>query len=461
MNRIYVGAFQMFGSPSARGVSAWTHPRSDLTAFHDLEHWVRLARLLDEEGFDFLFFADSFGYPTLRGEMIDAAAEYGINFPLLDPQVLLPVLAHATTRLGLVVTETTGLHHPFETARRFATLDHLAGGRLGMNVVTGSIQNVVAELFGHERMRRHDDRYEMAQEALDLARRYWEESWDDGALVADPARPLYADPAGLHRIEHDGTYYRSSGYLTVDPSPQRTPVIFQAGTSERGREFAARNADCVLIQGSTVEQTAATIADLRARAVAVGRDPGSLRVVVTLSALIAARASDAHRLRAEFEALQTEEVAAAMFASNTGIDLLSLDRSLPLSQQSLDEVVGQMGQSNIDRFVGPDGSGPSVGEILAQLTGKGIRGFQFTGDAVGVADGIEELVDATGLDGFMLDPLFGSADVEDFCALVMPELRRRGRVPEVRESPEASTLRERLFGEARSGEERRLEVRAG
>ena len=441
MNPILVGVFQMFGSPSARGVSAWTHPRSDLTRFHDLDHWIALATQLDDSGFDFLFFADSFGYPTIDGALVPAAARYGINFPLLEPLLLIPTLAHHTRNLGLVVTETTGLHHPFETARRFATLDHLTGGRIGMNVVTGSIQNVVAQLFGHDEMRQHDDRYDMAEEYLALARDYWERSWDDGALVNDPDAPLYVDPAKLHRIEHDGTYYRSSGYLTVDPSPQRTPVIFQAGTSGRGKAFAAANADCVLVQGAVPEQVAATVADIRAQAVAAGRQAEDVKIVVTLSALVAERAEDAAALRAEFDALQSEEVAAAMFVSNTGIDLLALDPARPLSQVPRNEIVGQMGQSNLDRFIAADGSGPTVREILAQLRTQGIRGFQLTGDPVAVTDEIEELMATTDLDGFLLDPLFGTADVDDFARLVMPELSQRGRLRSV---CTGLTLRERM-----------------
>ncbi|GAA1466501.1 NtaA/DmoA family FMN-dependent monooxygenase [Microbacterium thalassium] len=445
MDRIYLGVFEMFGSPSARGVSAWAHPRSDLTRFHDIGHWVELAKTLDDAGFDWLFFADSFGYPTIGGEMVDAAARYGINFPLLDPQMLLPILAASTRDLGLVVTETTGLHHPFETARRFATLDHIAGGRLGMNVVTGSVQNVVADLFGHERMREHDLRYDMAQEYLDVARRYWEQSWDDGAVIADPTSPIYVDPAKLHRIEHDGTFYRSSGYLTVDPSPQRTPVIFQAGSSGRGKEFAAANADCVLLQSSAAEQMAANIADIRARAAAHGRDPRSVKVVATQSFFVAEDAEDARALQREFRDMQTVEVAAAMFVSNTGIDLLSLDPGKPLSQIPLDDVVGQMGQSNIDRFVGPDGAGPTVGEILEQLRVRGIRGSQIVGTPTAVADQIEEFLEATDLDGLMVDPLFGAEDVRDFARLVMPELRRRGRLGE---RGTQRTLRDQLFSEA-------------
>ncbi|GAA1705594.1 LLM class flavin-dependent oxidoreductase [Microbacterium sediminicola] len=444
MERIYVGVFEMFGSPSARGVSAWTHPRSDLTKFHDTQHWISLAKTLDDAGFDWLFFADSFGYPTIDGQMVGAAARYGINFPLMDPQLLLPILAEHTTNLGLVVTETTGLHHPFETARRFATLDHLSGGRLGMNVVTGSIQNVVADLFGHERMREHDLRYDMAQEYLDLTRRFWEESWDDGALVNDPSAPVYVDPEKLHMIEHEGQFYRSRGYLTVDPSAQRTPVIFQAGSSGRGKEFAAANADCVLLQSSAPEQMAANIADIRRRAEANGRDPRSVKVVATQSFFVAEDAADARALQQEFRDMQTVEVAAAMFVSNTGIDLLALDPAKPLSQIPLDEVVGQMGQSNIDRFVGPDGTGPSVGEILEQLRVRGIRGSQMVGTPVEVADQIEEFLEATDLDGIMVDPLFGAEDIRDFARLVMPELRRRGRLGD---QPAGTTLRDRLFAE--------------
>lgn len=450
MSEMILGAFQMFGSPSARGVTAWQHPRSDITRFHEIDHWVEVARLLDDSGFDFLFFADSWGYPTADGVIVDAAAKYGINFPLLDPQLLIPVLAYATNRLGFVVTETTGIHHPVETARRFATLDHLTEGRLGMNVVTGAIQNVVADLFGHGEMRQHDDRYDRADEYLRLARDYLENSWDSEALVDDAESATYADAAHLHKIEHNGTYYRSAGYFSVDPSPQRTPVIFQAGTSGRGKDFAASNAECVLLQGSTLELTAANVADIRARAVESGRDPQSIRMLVTISITVAPTREEAVALRAEFDALQTEEVTAAMFASNTGIDLLSLDPALPLSQIAENGVVGQIGQSNIDRFTPADGPAPSVREILDQLRGRGLRGFQLVGDAIEIADELEHILAVTGLDGFMLDPLFGTADIEDFSTLVMPELRRRGRLSQ---PASAGTLRERLFADRSAGAE--------
>lgn len=439
-----LGVFQMFGSPSRRGVSAWRHPASDLADFHRLDGWVRLARQMERDGFDFLFLADSFGYPSHEGRILDVAAREGLNFPLLDPQVLVAALAGATDRLGLVVTETTGLHHPLETARRFATLDHLTSGRIGMNVVTGSIQDVVASLFGHDTMVEHDERYDRAEDYLRLTRAYWEDAWSDGALVDDAAAATYVDPAGLHRIQHTGPYYRSDGYFPVDPSPQRSPVIFQAGTSGRGKLFAATHADCVLMQAGSVEHTRAQAEDLRRRVAAVGRDPRDVRLMVTLSATVAGTTAEATRLAEEFTALQTVEVAAAMYLANTGIDLLALDPDRPLSQVERTGAVGQIGQSNLDRFSG-DGTGPepTVREILRELHGRGLRGLHLVGDGPGVAADLEAYLETTTLDGVLLDPLFGSRDVAAFGELVVPLLRERGLLPP---QPTAGTLREQVFG---------------
>lgn len=444
MKNMYLGVFQVFGSPSKRGILSWQHPRSDVLRFHEVDYWVDIARLLDRSGFDFLFFADGYGYPELDGDLLPDAARYGVNLPLLDPQLLIPVLARETSGLGLVVTETTGDHHPVETARRFATLDHMTGGRLGMNVVTGTAQNAVANLFGHESMVAHDTRYDVADEYLELARLYWERSWETDAVVADVAGVRYIDPDKLHRVEFAGEHYRSSGYLPVDPSPQRTPVIFQAGTSERGRAFAARNAECVLIQGTSYEYTARNVADIRRRAAEAGRDPDSIRILVTATITVAPTTEEARAIRDSFERDQRDEVTAAMYVGNTGINLLDLDPERPLSQITEDATVGQMGQSNIDRFRAASGQAePTVGQILDQLRGRGVRGFQITGSTSEVVDELERMLDATDLDGILLDPIFGRPDMEDFATLAIPELRRRGRIGD---RPSGSTLRDRLFG---------------
>ena len=442
MKRMHLGVFEVAG-PQVGGTLSWPHPRSDSLRFHELDYWFRIAQLLDTAGFDFLFFADGYGYPAIDGDLPDLAVRAGINFPALDPALIIPTLAHHTERLGFVVTSSTGLDHPVQTARRFATLDHLTGGRIGWNIVTGASQDTVAQLFGHTGMTQHDARYDQADEYVDLALTLWEGSWEDDALVGDKDSGVFADPDKLHRIEYRGEHFRSSGYFTVDPSPQRTPVLFQAGTSARGRAYAARNAECVFVQGTTVEQTRANVADIRARAAENGRDPRGIRVMVGVTVTVAASHDAAVALRREFDALQTDEVVAVLYAGNTGIDLLALNPDLPLTQLNNGAgPAGQMGQSNIDRFLGSAGRpAPTVREILDQLRGRGTRGFEVVGSPTEVADQLERLMDDTDLDGFLLEPIFDPADLEDFAALVVPELRRRGRMPAV---PATGSLRAQL-----------------
>ncbi|MFD1720034.1 NtaA/DmoA family FMN-dependent monooxygenase [Amnibacterium endophyticum] len=451
MKRMRLGVFEVAG-PQVGGTLSWPHPRSASIRYREPGYWIDVARLLDEAGFDFLFFADGYGYPTVRGELHPLSPAGGINFPGIDPAYLIPVLAHATKRLGFVVTSSTGLDHPLQTARKFATLDHLTGGRVGWNIVTGASQDVIARLFGHDAMRRHDDRYDQADEYLELALRYWQTGWDDDAVLEDRDAQVYADPEKVHPVEFEGDHFRSSGWFAVVPSPQRTPVLFQAGTSARGREYAAGNAECVFVQGTTVAATAANVADIRARAAEQGRDPESLRIMVGVSVTVGETREAALAQRTEFDALQTDEVVNVLYSGNTGIDLLSLDPNRSLEQLADDPSAGsggtgkagQMGQSNIDRFLPKDGSpAPTVRQILDQLKGRGTRGFQVTGSVTEVANELESLMDETGLDGFLLEPIFAPTDLEDFARLVVPELRRRGRLPE---EPSTGTLREQLTG---------------
>ncbi|QWT22735.1 NtaA/DmoA family FMN-dependent monooxygenase [Subtercola sp. PAMC28395] len=444
MKQIHLGVFEVAG-PQVGGTLSWPHPRSDSLRYHELDFWIGMAKTLDQAGFDFLFFADGFGFPAIDGDLPELAARGGINFPGIDPSLLIPTLARETERLGFVVTSSTGLDHPLQTARRFATLDHLTGGRIGWNIVTGASANTVADLFGHNTMKAHDDRYDQADEYVDLAMQFWEGSWEDDGFVGDKENQVLADRSKIHRITFEGQHFRSTGYFTVDPSPQRTPVLFQAGTSARGRAYAARNAECVFVQGTTVEATKANVADIRARAAEWGRDPDSLKIMVGLTVTVAETSEAAAAQRKEFDDLQTDEVVAVLYAGNTGIDLLSLDPARDLTQLRDDGgVVGQMGQSNIDRFLPKDGSpAPTVREILDQLRGRGTRGLQLTDSTAEVCDQLEYLVDETGLDGFLLEPIFAPADLEDFARLVVPELRRRGRMPA--ESGTGS-LREQVLG---------------
>jgi long-chain alkane monooxygenase len=443
---MHLGVFEVT-APQVGGTLSWHHPYSDSVHHREQQHWIDVAQLLEAAGFDFLFFADGYGYPTMNGELPAAVTRGGLNFTGIDPMLLISTLAHHTSRLGFVVTSSTGIDHPVAMARRFATLDHLTGGRIGWNVVTGASQDTIAGLFGHTEMTQHDTRYEIAREYVDLCLQLWEGCWEDEALVQDKESGVFADRDKLHRIEHVGKHFRSSGFFTVVPSPQRTPVLFQAGTSNAGREFAAGQAECVFLQGTTLPHAAANVADIRARAAANGRDPRAVKVLVGATVTVAATHEEALARRAEFENLQTDEVAAAIYAGNTGVDLSVLDPDLPLSQiydnPSGDARIGQMGQSNIERFKRPDGSWPLVREVLDELRGRGTRGFTVVGDPVEVADQLEEIMDVTDVDGFLLEAIFSPGDHELFCELVVPELRRRGRLP-MDPAQDTGTLRQRL-----------------
>ncbi|MCU1446729.1 NtaA/DmoA family FMN-dependent monooxygenase [Cryobacterium sp.] len=436
---LHFGVFEVMG-PQVGGTFSWTHPRSESIDYMNVDHWIRVVKILEESGFDFLFFAGGYGYPIIDGDLPEVAVTRGINFSGLDPDYLIPVLARHTEKLGFVVTQSTGLDHPVQLARRFSTLDHLTQGRIGWNIVTGASQNAVAEVFGHDQMVPHDTRYEMAGEYVELAARFWETAWDDDALVADRATGVFARREGIHRVEYDGKHYQTRGYYGAPPSPQRTPVLFQAGTSPTGRAFAALNAECVFVQATTPSRTKAAVADLRRLGIEAGRAPDTLKTMAGLTVFVGETEERARELEAEFDALQTDEIVASLYAGNTGIDLLALDPDRTL-RQVLDAggPVGQMGTSNIERFLGDDA--PTVREILEQLRGRGTRGFRIVGDPTQIADQIEQLVAETDLDGFLIEPVFQPNDLEDFGRLVMPILRERGRL---RDGEAGNTLRARL-----------------
>ena len=457
MKRIGLGVFET-AEPNLGGTITRTGGDGSGAEQRELSHWVAVARLLDDAGFDFLFFAGSrFAWPSVGDELAAplVAAGFGAS---IDASYLLPALAAVTERIGLVVTSSTGTDHPAATVRTFSTLDHLTGGRVGWNIVTGAFADTQAAVLGQTRMVPHDERYAMAGEYLDVALRCWEGAWadgapDDGAAARDgQAAPNAHDPTArvdasrARRVVHEGEHYRTSGYHLSPPGPQRTPLLFQAGTSEAGREFAATYAECVFVQGTTVAGTAAHVVDIRARAAAHGRDPAAVKVFVGATVVTAATAQGAAEQRAAFEALQSDVVAAAWYAGITGIDLLALD-----PQRSLEQVFegpgaagrGQLGRSNVERFLPADGSpAPTARQVLDQLKHRGTRGFAITGDGAGVADAVEELVDATDLDGIMLEPTAGAASLHAFVDHVVPELERRGR----RGEAAGSTFRERMTG---------------
>ncbi|QJU53276.1 NtaA/DmoA family FMN-dependent monooxygenase [Herbiconiux sp. KACC 21604] len=427
------GVFEIL-TPS-NGVPTWRHPHGRGDRYGDPAYWTQLAATLDEAGFDFILFADSYGYPQIDGEVPEEVLTHGILFPGYDPLLLVSAIAQAAPTLGVVVTSSTSLEQPLPTARRFATLDAFTKGHIGWNVVTGSTAQVTEGLFGITHFD-HDKRYDVADEFVDLTRSLLEDVWDDDAVVFDRESNVLVDPTRIRPLSYTGEHFASHGLFKVPPGPQRVPVLFQAGMSGRGRDFGARNAEAMFIQGQTAEQAAAASADIRARVVAAGRDAHDLRIISGVTVTVAPTRAEALAKRAELEEQFSMDDAAVLFAGFTGIDLRALDRSMRI------EEIGDtdQGHTPLDRYRSVPGI-ETVQDVLDAFRVQE-RGFVVTGSPREVAEELVETARIADLDGFLLEPTFGDAGAyEEFIELVVPELRALGAW---KEPDRSATLRERL-----------------
>ncbi|MFT4233622.1 MAG: NtaA/DmoA family FMN-dependent monooxygenase [Microbacterium sp.] len=435
--QLVLGAFEEF-TPNFIG-NSWHHERSDTSAFATLGFWRRMAQRLDAAGFDFLFLAEAIGYPMNdAGEVPEAVIREAVQFPVHDPVAIISALGASTERIGLVVTTSTTAQQPLLNARTFTTLDHLTEGRIGWNIVTSDNQQALVRLLGRTQVTPHDERYAAAAEFVDLDLELWEGAWEDDAILVDKPSRVWADPAKVHRVRRDGAYFRFDGYYPAAPSPQRTPVLFQAGTSEAGTTFAARFAECVFTQDQNPARLAQAVAGLRAKARAAGRPSDSIKVVNGASFVIADTVQEARRLRDELNSTPTREATAALFLGWSGVDLAELDPEL-----TLDQVSTEVGQTALAHRRNPDGTSPTVAEVLDALPST-FGGAKFTGTPASVADDVERFVAETDVDGFLVENWYGGAEgYAEFIGELMPELRRRGLLPP---EPRRGTLREMLTG---------------
>ncbi|GLZ50425.1 LLM class flavin-dependent oxidoreductase [Actinomycetospora sp. NBRC 106378] len=430
--RIHLNAFAMMCA-GHQSPGLWQHPADEGFRYTDLDHWTSLARLLDDAGFDALFLADVLGVYDVAGGSRDAAVRAGIQIPLGDPMMPVSAMAAVTSSLGFGVTVSTSYEHPYALARRFTTLDHLTKGRVGWNVVTGYLASAAANL-GLGAQVAHDQRYEQADEYLEVCRRLWEESWEDDAVVRSGG--TYTDPAKVHDIAFHGRWYDVPGPFLCEPSPQRSPVIFQAGASPRGLAFAGRHAEAVFISGPSTTVLAGQVDRLRSAVSDAGRDPASVTVFCQLAPVVAATSAEADALYAEYLASFSLEGALALFAGWTGLDLTGIDPDQPLRY-----VESDAGRSALASFTTDDPTREwTVGEVARHLAVGG-RGPVAVGSGAEVADQMEHWVDETGADGFNLAYAVVPGTFEQVAHHVVPELRRRGRMPAV---PVGGTLRERL-----------------
>jgi FMN-dependent oxidoreductase (nitrilotriacetate monooxygenase family) len=434
MKQILLGAFEI-NQVNLTSQGLWAHPDQNTYRYKELGYWTELARTLERGYFDFLFLADSYGYPFLRGKTPDVTIEQAVEIPKNDPILLIPALSAVTRDLYFAVTTSTTFEEPYANARRFATLDHLTNGRIAWNVVTTS-SAVVAELFGRAPLP-HDERYARAQDFLDLSYRLFEGSWEDGSVLVDKAARRYADPGRVHPISHEGPYFTSHGYFDSEPSPQRTPVIVQAGASLAGRSFAAANAEMVFLQGKDAPMLRRQVGDVREAAELAGRGPGAIKTISGLSAVTAASRAEAEDKLEEYLSWVNADAARAYYSMMTGIDLAALDPDSSFSALSTEG-----GRTQVERY-----KDMSVRDAAADFIRRGMRELILVGTPGEVAEQIAAIVTETDLDGFNYTPFVSPGSYTDLAGLVVPELQRMGLVRTVR-TP--GTFRERLFGPGNS-----------
>jgi FMN-dependent oxidoreductase (nitrilotriacetate monooxygenase family) len=314
-----------------------------------------------------------------------------------------------------------------------STLDHLTKGRVGWNIVTSYLESG-ARNIGLDGQVRHDNRYDIADEYMEVLYKLWEGSWEDDAVVIDPERNVYTDPEKVHPINHDGEYFKVPGIHLSEPSPQRTPLLYQAGQSNRGKTFAAEHAEAVFMGAPRAEIMRGNIDDLRGRAEAAGRDPHDIRVFSSFSAIVAPTESEAEEKRDYYRSLIDPEGTLVLWSGWLGFDLSPYELDEPLRH-----VPNEAMQSTNETF----GDGRWTVRNLVEELGFGADGPNATGDPAAVADQIEAWIDATGADGLNLNHVVTPETYVDFAELVVPELQRRGRY---RTSYEEGTLREKFFG---------------
>jgi FMN-dependent oxidoreductase (nitrilotriacetate monooxygenase family) len=436
--RIHLNAFAM-NCAGHQSAGLWRHPDDRGFRYTDLEHWIGLAQLLDGAGFDALFLADVLGIYDVYGGSRDAALRAGAQVPLGDPIMPVSAMAAATARLGFGVTVSVTYEHPYALARRFTTLDHLTKGRVAWNVVTGYLESAAANL-GLRTQLAHDERYELAEEYLEVCYKLWEGSWEDDAVVRDG---IYTDPAKVHDVAHHGRYFDVPGPFLCEPSPQRSPVIFQAGASSRGLAFAARHAEAVFVSGPTTTVVARQVAALREAVASAGRDPEAVTVFVQLAPVVAETTTAARELYSSYLEASSREGALALFGGWTGLDLSDVPPDEPLRYVDSDA-----GRSALAAFTTDDPDREWTAGQVADHLAVGGRGPVAVGAPDEVADEMERWIDETGADGFNLAYAVTPGTFAQVAEMVVPELRRRGRMPA---DPTSGTLREVLAGDRAAG----------
>lgn len=436
--RMLFNAFQM-NCVTHQSPGLWTRDDDQTTRYKELDYWLDYARLVERGCFDAVFLADVVGTYDVYGGNREAALRSAAQTPVNDPMLVIPAMATVTRHLGFGVTSAMLQYHPYTFARQMSTLDHLTKGRIGWNVVTGYLDSA-ARAYGLEALPEHDQRYEIADEYASLCYRLWEDSWAEDAVRADRKSGVYTDPSRVRDIDHDGRHFRVHGCHVSEPSPQRTPVLFQAGTSSRGTDFAARHAECVFVIGSKPHVAGDYARGIREKAVAGGRRGEDIAVFAYMKIVVGGTEAEARRKYDDlFESVDIDG-ALALMCGWSGMDLSQVAMDQPIEYIETNAI-----RTFLHSFTAGDPSRVWTPRDIARYCGIGGAGPVLVGTPEQIADQLEDWI-AAGVDGFNLAHTVLPGGLEDFIDGVVPVLQGRGRM---QREYQPGTLREKLFGHAR------------
>ncbi|MHB1582678.1 MAG: LLM class flavin-dependent oxidoreductase [Acidimicrobiales bacterium] len=416
---------------------SWRHPATE-HGFLTAGYYQRLGQVLEQGCFDLMFFDDRLAMPGIYAGSVAEAVRWGARPVKLDLSIVLGVLAASTRHIGLGATYSTTYYAPFHVARTFATLDHLSGGRAAWNVVT-SVNDSEAQNFGLDEHLGHDARYDRADEFLEATLGLFD-TWDDDALVLDRAAGRFADPDKVHELDHDGRWFKVRGPLTVPRGPQGRPVLLQAGSSGRGRDFAARWAELIFTGDPDVDIARAHYGDQKERIAAGGRDPDAVKMLPMAYTVVGeSRAHAEEREQLFLHDLVDPMASLTLLSELMNYDFSSMALDSPITDDLIESVSGIRGLvQNIRAHIG----GETV--TLADLAGHRatlLQGPRFVGTGPEVADQMTAWFEGGACDGFVVAATHSPGAYEDVVRLVVPELRRRGLF---RERYAGDTLRENL-----------------
>ncbi|VEF48941.1 monooxygenase [Bacillus freudenreichii] len=435
--RIYLNAFEM-NCVGHQSPGLWRHPEDQADRYKDLDYWVDLAKTLEKGRFDGIFIADVIGIYDVYGDDKATTLREATQVPVNDPMMLVSAMAHATEHIGFGITCSTTFEHPYPFARRMSTLDHLTKGRIAWNIVTSYLESGTKNIDIGDKFQ-HSERYAIADEYLEVCYKLWEGSWEEDAVKRDKEGGIFTNPDKVHGIEHHGKYFDVPGIHLCEPSPQRTPVLYQAGGSPTGRKFAAKHAECTFVSGPAKGPIASYVKNLRELAKNEGRDPQSIKIFALMTPIVGRTEEEAWSKYEELTKYISYDGALALVGGWTGLDFSGYhpdDEIEYIETNAIKSWLKMLTESKPDKKW-------TVRE-LANFVGVGGMGPVAVGTPEQIADTLEEWVEETDIDGFNLAYALAPGTFEDFVELVTPELQKRGLL---KKEYTEGTFREKLFGE--------------